>query len=51
MIKYGVWKQVFPVICDLVWEGYECSECGYTIYCEPQEFCPNCGAKMEGEND
>lgn len=28
---------------------FECSECGEKIDCEPSNFCPNCGARMEGE--
>lgn len=30
---------------------YRCSECGYRYGCEEYDipnFCPNCGAKMEG---
>lgn len=26
-----------------------CSECGHKIFVERSNFCPNCGAKMEGE--
>ena len=29
---------------------FECSECGEKIDCEPSNFCPNCGARMEGES-
>lgn len=25
-----------------------CSECGYKLFDEPTNFCPNCGAKMKG---
>ena len=24
-----------------------CSECGYKLFDEPTNYCPNCGAKME----
>lgn len=27
-----------------------CSKCGYKLFEERTGFCPNCGAKMEGEN-
>lgn len=26
-----------------------CSECGYKLFDEPTNFCPNCGADMRGE--
>lgn len=26
-----------------------CSECGYKLFDEPTNYCPNCGAKMESE--
>ena len=29
---------------------FECSECGEKIDCEPSNFCPNCGAEMEGQD-
>lgn len=30
-----------------------CSQCGYKFYFEKSEakYCPNCGAKMESDND
>ena len=27
-----------------------CSECGYKLFDEPTNYCPNCGAKMESED-
>ena len=30
---------------------FECSECGEKIDCEPSNFCPNCGAEMEGQDE
>ena len=47
-VRHGKW----------IWddEGYHCSECFYHAYGETGEvlsgnwhYCPNCGAKMEGE--
>ena len=26
-----------------------CSECGYKLFDEPTNYCPNCGCRMEGE--
>lgn len=34
------------------WWSYECSECGFVIMDESTEeynYCPHCGAKMDGE--
>ena len=31
------------------WEGLECSKCGhFATYANDYNYCPNCGAKMEG---
>ena len=30
---------------------FECSECGEKIDCESSNFCPNCGAEMEGQDE
>ena len=36
---------------DIAGYGYfDCSECGADFY-DTYDFCPNCGAKMEGEED
>ena len=41
--KKGRWK-VTPVYI-------KCSECGESFMLIPQNYCPHCGAKMEGEQD
>ena len=41
--KRGRWK-VTPVYI-------KCSECGESFMLIPQNYCPHCGAKMEGEQD
>jgi RNA polymerase subunit RPABC4/transcription elongation factor Spt4 len=44
---HGKWiKHDFPD-CDGFWD-YKCSECE-KVYGGEYNFCPNCGAKMDGE--
>lgn len=38
-VKHGKWE-VTPVYI-------KCSECGESFMLIPQNYCPNCGAKME----
>ncbi len=42
--KKGKWREMNH---DL---GFECSECGWESYYK-YDFCPNCGARMEVEED
>ena len=44
--KKGEWIGVTPMVDTLM-----CSECGYNIIDKEFKtpYCPNCGAKMEGE--
>lgn len=44
--KTGKWVGVTPMVDTLM-----CSECGYNIIDKEFKtpYCPNCGAKMEGE--
>lgn len=46
--KTGKWVGVTPMVDTLM-----CSECGYNIIDKEFKtpYCPNCGAKMEGEED
>ena len=30
---------------------YECSNCGEMVDCVIYNFCPNCGARMEGNDE
>ena len=40
---------------ELVYDTWTCSECGYTVDTDNTDdltrFCPNCGAKMEGDHN
>lgn len=40
-VRHGRWK-VAPVYI-------KCSECGESFMLMPQNYCPNCGARMDGE--
>ena len=53
--KTGHWTIIGKVLIPLFRGGYEhefkykCSECGFEHALPvPKNFCPNCGAKMEG---
>ena len=52
-VKHGKWEEVHHWFEDI---EYSCSVCGcYALYKELtkdqicSEYCPNCGAKMDGE--
>ena len=34
---------------ELVYDMWECSECGFNDGFVAYNFCPNCGARMDGE--
>lgn len=44
-VRHGKWEQENDI--------FTCSECGYQFECEGYtqffNYCPNCGAKMDGE--
>lgn len=43
-VRHGNWKQARYTEAPL----YICSECDITAY-KPHKYCPECGAKMDGE--
>ena len=45
-VRHGRW--VYPI--GMAW-NYVCSECGKSIGVIKHNYCPNCGAKMDGGND
>lgn len=55
-VRHGRWESFEDVFMETC---YECSECGLAFYLAdggtPKEneyhYCPNCGARMDGEND
>lgn len=51
-VKHGLWviNKKSELLC------YKCSECGYKVNffwndCGNSNYCPNCGAKMDGDNN
>lgn len=46
-VRHGTWRES---LSDMFPDGtdYRCSACGRTAILD-SEFCPNCGAKMDGE--
>lgn len=45
-VKHGRWKREYDSILNKFY--WSCSECKEWAYSEGN-YCPNCGAKMEGE--
>ena len=45
-VRHGRW--VYPIGMAY---NYVCSECGKSIGVIKHNYCPNCGAKMDGGND
>lgn len=54
-VRHGRWRKIDDLFLDTL---YRCSVCGEEFYIEngtPQEnqycYCPNCGARLDGEED
>lgn len=53
-VRHGRWKYrgVCGIKDNITIRRYKCSECREDIVCDcPYNFCPNCGAKMDGGNE
>ena len=54
-VVHGRWVEHPHISCDGGYNGadFECSRCGFNdVYdIEDYNYCPNCGAKMDGRND
>ena len=54
-VKHGRWIEYTKVIIPEPynkWEqAWKCSECGFDDGFVAYNYCPNCGAKMDGECD
>ena len=46
--KTGQWVKIKPY--PLQMHDYECSECGHETDDNTENYCSNCGAKMESED-
>ena len=46
----GEWLQIDMDLSGFFYQGYYCSECNH-VYKLKCNFCPNCGARMEGGNE
>ena len=49
-VRHGVWRMRKAIIFDSELVGYNCSECNTTWDTETN-YCPNCGAKMDGKGE
>ena len=52
-VVHGRWDAIFEKLWNVEFEvvtGFECSNCGHLEGFE-LNYCPNCGAKMDGEAD
>ena len=47
--KTGKWIDTISANPEI--KRFRCSECGYHITLTKENYCPNCGAKMEVEQD
>lgn len=52
-VRHGRWKWEFA---DNGWANHICSECGYTKNTDIHvrlgyHYCPNCGARMDGDGE
>lgn len=47
-VKHGKWELCFEDSRRQI-EGNKCSVCGYEYYGNKYFYCPNCGARMDGD--
>lgn len=48
-VRHGKWLSREEGCLYPFWERYTCSECGK--HADDTKYCPNCGAKMDGERE
>lgn len=49
-IRHGYWK-VYKDLGYRFVKNYQCSECGDIIGDVNYNYCPNCGARMDGDEE
>ena len=47
--EHGEWGEIYTCCGERLW-GYRCSQCE-TDNSEKSNYCPNCGAKMDGDEN
>ncbi len=50
-VVHGEWIFRREFVEDTPFTGYRCSNCNYWQGMGAWNFCPNCGAKMDGERE
>lgn len=54
-VKHGAWVEIDDLLMDIVYQCTACKEEFVTIDGTPAQnlwnYCPNCGAKMDGKGD
>ena len=52
-VRHGTWGGAQIIGYDGIYPAYGrlCSECGYMTELYKPNYCPNCGAKMDGEKE
>lgn len=48
-VVHGYWKPTGDPILDNIYGVAECSICGYEYAGNNTNYCPDCGAKMDGD--
>ena len=50
-VRHGEWGDTGDFQLDTIYSGWKCSECDF-IYCGGKfNYCPHCGAKMDGKGE
>lgn len=44
--RTGEWEWMEHMDIGTIWEGYECSKCGFPFGTKKTNYCPECGIKM-----
>ena len=50
-VVHGTWTDAFEGLPKHAPYGWACSVCGGIAFNADHSYCPNCGAKMDGDSD